>query len=519
MDARCLACHKEIQWHRDRKRGLHAGTREACARCHPDHAGRDFALVAWDGGSPERFDHRRAGWPLAGKHAGLECRACHQTKFQRSGAAPMIRKAERSQSWLGLETACASCHADPHQKRLDSRCETCHDARAWKPAPKFDHARTAYPLTGKHALVACASCHKTGGLATAHDPKAGVLAIFGPVAHDDCASCHRDPHAGRFGATCANCHASTVAFTTLKSGGFDHDRTRYPLRGQHASVACAGCHGRAARAIQRPAFAACASCHADPHGGQARLAGAATDCAACHTVQGFAPSTFSVAQHANTEYPLLGAHARVRCERCHTKPSAGPVAAAGNARVPLRPAHDRCGVCHRDPHAGRFAPGGARGRAGDCLDCHTMDALRPSRFDAAMHSAAAFPLEGAHRAVACASCHAGLEAPATAAARKRALAFEDNRRACASCHAGVHGNQFADRADQGACQSCHGQDAFAPASRFDHNAGSRFRLEGVHARIPCASCHRARRDPDGVARVVYRPIPHRCEDCHARTPR
>jgi hypothetical protein len=513
MDARCLSCHTEIQWLRDRKRGFHAGVREACAKCHPDHAGRDFALIAWDGGSPERFDHRRAGWLLEGKHAGLSCRSCHRAQFQRTGAAGRIRKADRSQSWLGLETACASCHVDPHQGRLDTRCETCHDMRGWKPAPRFDHARTAFPLTGKHAAVACIACHTTGGLATAHDAKPAPMVAFGPVAHDDCSSCHRDPHAGRFGAACARCHASTTSFRMLKAGGFDHDRTRYPLRGRHASVACAACHVPGAKTSQRPSFGSCNSCHSDPHGGQATVAGVATDCASCHTVQGFTPSTFTVAQHTNTEYPLLGAHANVRCGQCHTKQSTRTT--AGAARIPLRPAHDRCASCHRDPHAGRFSPGSARGRKGDCLDCHTMNALLPARYDAAMHATAEFRLEGAHRAVACAACHGGLAAAASTPARARALAFQDERRACANCHAGVHGKQFDERPDRGACQACHGQEAFTPATRFDHHTDSRFRLEGVHERIPCASCHPSRRGADGTVSVVYRPIPHRCEDCHA----
>jgi hypothetical protein len=32
--------------------------------------------------------------------------------------------------------------------------------------------------------------------------------------------------------------------------------------------------------------------------------------------------------------------------------------------------------------------------------------------------------------------------------------------------------------------------------------------------VACASCHRTE-TVAGVARVTYRPVPHRCEDCHA----
>ena len=33
--------------------------------------------------------------------------------------------------------------------------------QAWKPAPGFDHAKTAWPLTGRHAAVGCERCHAT----------------------------------------------------------------------------------------------------------------------------------------------------------------------------------------------------------------------------------------------------------------------------------------------------------------------------------------------------------------------
>ena len=54
MDRRCLDCHTEIALMRTHQRGYHARKSEqTCASCHPDHGGRSFALVAWDGGAPE----------------------------------------------------------------------------------------------------------------------------------------------------------------------------------------------------------------------------------------------------------------------------------------------------------------------------------------------------------------------------------------------------------------------------------------------------------------------------------
>ena len=72
VDVRCLDCHTEVAWMRTHNRGLHAAkSAQTCASCHPDHGGRDFALVAWDGGVPEKFDHSQAGFTLLGKHTAL----------------------------------------------------------------------------------------------------------------------------------------------------------------------------------------------------------------------------------------------------------------------------------------------------------------------------------------------------------------------------------------------------------------------------------------------------------------
>ncbi|MFI5370267.1 MAG: cytochrome c3 family protein [Candidatus Eisenbacteria bacterium] len=614
MEGRCLACHKEIGWMKDHKTGFHAQVKDPCSKCHPDHAGRDFQMIAWDGGSPQRFDHRRAGWALEGKHAQVDCRSCHKPAFQKSEAAPLIRKKDHAASWLGLETACASCHQDPHAGTLGTDCTRCHGLEAWRPAPKFNHANTAYALTGAHVKVACANCHSTTTLVKTWAADGSPIPVYKPVPHGECSDCHSDPHAGKFGAACARCHVTT-SFKTVNQSTFDHDRTRYPLRGRHVTVACASCHDEKTAWGPKPAFATCGSCHRDAHAGLATVAGKPADCAVCHGVDGFTPSTFTVAQHRASVYPLEGRHAAVECAKCHThRAAADPAAAAlGPARVVMRPPHDRCaschadphggqlatradhgaceschtvagykpstfavaehgklrlaldgrhaavacagchGVtraglapphgaagagkagfvfaldelactsCHHDPHRGRFATGGARPRKDGCFACHSVAAFRPSAFDAAAHASSGFALEGAHRAVPCVGCHASLKAnpPVStllAATGSRALPLDDAPATCEGCHKDPHGGQFTARKDHGACIGCHGVDAFAPASRFDHGRDTRFKLDGAHARIACAACHRPTRDTDGTVRVRYRPTPTACAACHATVP-
>jgi hypothetical protein len=299
---------------------------------------------------------------------------------------------------------------------------------------------------------------------------------------------------------------------------FDHDRTRYPLRGRHASVACASCHDPRKAWGAKPAFATCGGCHRDAHGGRARLAGKPVDCAACHSVDGFGSSIFTVAQHRSTAYPLEGRHASTRCDACHRALPPGPEGDAwGTSRTLLAPPHGSCEDCHVDPHRGAFRSAAARVRAEACTACHGLEGFRPSRFDVAAHARTRFPLEGAHRATPCQACHAELASRspgANGSRRDRPLAFTLAKRACADCHRNPHGDQFATRRAGSACETCHGLDAFAPASRFDHGRDTGFELDGAHARTPCAGCHRTERLAGGATRVVYHPTPSRCESCH-----
>jgi len=608
MNGRCLQCHKEIGWLVAGRRGLHARVQQQrCAACHPDHAGRAFALITWpDSGGAARFDHARAGWPLEGRHATAKCGDCHKPESRVSAAARLSARRGPEWGWVGLEPGCVTCHADAHRGALGNNCLTCHDVAHWKPAPRFDHARTDYPLTGAHERVSCAACHLAPRLQLASDRSGKPIPQYRPLAHRECAPCHADPHTGRLGNACNDCHVTT-AFQTISRGKFDHDSTRYPLRGRHAAVACDKCHEFAAggRVIRDPPFATCTGCHRDAHAGAATLAGRVVDCSACHAVAGWQPATFTVAQHRLTTYPLEGKHQQVECAACHVKnPPGVPAAALGPAQVWLRPVATACRACHSDDHGGQLASrpdsgacaachtvagwrpstftaaahatlrlrldgrhaeipcrachgpgrqgltplaaGTLMGKAGvamrppevecvschvdphagrepRCLDCHDTRAFRPSRIDVAAHRRYRFPLDGAHAATSCVTCHRELQHPATAGSLVLArwtfppMKFTTPAGAgcaAAGCHSNPHGGQFAGRPDRGACESCHGTDAFRPAARFDHDRDASFALKGAHANVPCDRCHKSDRGPGGKPVTVYRPVSGKCESCH-----
>ncbi len=507
---------------RTHARGFHAqpSTMAAeCSKCHPEHGGRAFRLVAWDGGSPETFDHARAGWTLEGAHATTACAECHKAALAKSPALAGTKLTHRgTRVWIGLEPACVSCHLDPHRKQLGTSCCSCHDEKTWSPAPRFDHAQTSYPLTGKHARVECAACHATPAVARTLDAKGMRVPQWKPLAHTDCSACHSDPHASRFGNSCVKCH-TTESFHEIAKGAFDHDKTRYPLRGAHATVSCAKCHDAKAGGRAHLTFGACTDCHRDAHNGLATIAGTAQDCSACHDVRAFRPSTYTAARHQSSAFPLDGAHVAAACGACHVTRTTDT--ALGNARVALRPAHAECSACHADPHAGRFAASGARPQKHGCSACHTTARFRPSRYDEQAHRSCVFPLDGAHRAVPCQECHEELKAVPAATTvigtpgRTRPLRFDNRARACSDCHADPHQAQFASRSDRGACQACHASDAFVPASLFVHDRDTTFRLEGAHSRTACAQCHATERPAKGAPFVRYRPLSGTCEACHA----
>ena len=519
MTARCLECHKEIAWLVERGRGFHAGVRDQrCASCHPDHAGRDFALVSWPGGDRNKFDHARAGWPLDGGHQKTKCIDCHKPALRASRAAKLSERRGPDWGWVGLERACVTCHNDPHRGRLGAACNDCHATTNWSTINrgKFDHERTKYPLRGRHRAVACEKCHDFSGGKVASSPRFAT-----------CTDCHRDAHAGTATLAgrvvdCASCHVvddwRPSTYTVAQ-----HRLARYPLEGRHQQVKCADCHVKnppgipatqlgSAGVWMRPVATQCRDCHGDDHGSQLASRADRGACSACHRVAGWAPSTFTVAAHANLRLRLEGRHAEIECSACHGPDRKGlpplpGVAVLGKAGVAFKLKEVECAACHVDPHDGRYPR---------CGECHGLWTFRPSTVDVAAHQRYKFPLEGAHAAVACVDCHAEMKHPATTSSLVLArwsslrLLFPAPKGGCEACHETPHGRQFVNRA----CESCHGMDTFRPATRFDHDHDATFTLKGAHAAVPCNRCHVSSRDAGGRSFVTYRPVSGKCEACH-----
>jgi hypothetical protein len=533
----CLDCHTELAARVSKGQGLHgrmpATDRDACQNCHPDHRGLDFPIVEWEGGR-DKLDHRRTGWPLEGAHAKARCDDCHEKQLIVDGSVRrMLDKQPKATTYLGLSERCESCHFDEHRGQVGRDCAKCHDQKAWKPEPGFDHQKTAYPLLGKHAQVTCAKCHPTATddnfAANARPrPRAPTYVTMKPIEHKSCQSCHEDPHKGELGAACASCH-SEVGWKIIKTDrgkdtGF-HDKTRYPLRGGHIGVPCQSCHGpfpgQPAK-FKGLAFGACTDCHQDAHFGQIKPTppAKAPACDRCHTVNGFVPVRFELEQHATTHFPLEGAHASVACRECHpldgrlaTQSSAGahkpPAHRARRALFSLavlRPAKSPldCAGCHEDVHRAQFS---REEKPTECSTCHKTTSFSDLKFDHDKQSR--FPLTGKHAQTACGGCHKP-EKPRAGAAfvRYRPLAS-----ACGGCHTDVHQGQFLSAGRD--CDFCHETKDFKH-TLFDHNQRrfTSFALEGKHAAVKCSGCHPEVHVTESISTVRYRPLPRACEDCH-----
>ena len=310
----------------------------------------------------------------------------------------------------------------------------------------FDHAATDFPLHGKHGDVACAECHG--------EPIPGH---YTGVEHADCSACHEDPHQGSFQPTpCKTCHSEQGWGVE----DFDHDRTDFPLTGTHAEQECQSCHGEGQ--WSGLSHEVCTDCHADdnPHDDSVKP----ETCADCHGTTAWAAVQFD---HATTAFDLIPAHTERVCADCHDKAHF-----AG-----LDPT---CEGCHADTRPGSHY-------AGACTDCHAGAHWTPASLGDNSHAITGFPLNGAHAAATCRSCH---PTPGT---------YGDVPSTCNGCHSGddPHQNMLGDR-----CEDCHVESSWARTRWRHHQTG--FPLRGAHRLAACTDCHA----------TSYVGTPTACWRCH-----
>jgi hypothetical protein len=360
----CIACHRKDDHHKN----LFGD------RCDTCHAAADWKSIRFNHDSDTRY-------PLIGKHRLAKCESCHTGNLYRDK----------------LPTTCVECHRkdDKHKGSLGDNCANCHSERDWKGPARFDHAKTVFPLLGKHASVACKDCH--------------VDAMY-KQAPTACIGCHRkdDRHKGTLGDSCEKCHNER----DWKKTSFEHARTAFPLLGKHLTTQCSACH----KTLEyRPTPKDCYSCHRqdDKHVGQEGSA-----CDKCHEASGWTPTPRF--DHGLTPFPLLGKHERLDCKACH-------------ANVQFKNARLDCRSCHLkdDKHKSRLGS--------LCEQCHNARSWKAWSFDHDKRTR--FALDGKHSGVACETCH-------TRPMEGRVVTPSQ----CVSCHVkdDVHDGTYGK-----SCQQCH----------------------------------------------------------------
>jgi hypothetical protein len=368
-----------------------------------------------------------------------------------------------------------------------------------------------YPLVGKHATLACTSCHSSGkylgtpntcilchilnrpiphyngDCAFCHTPVAWTDIHFdhNSAVAKDCRSCHAgDAPADHYNGQCSACHVAQawniVTFDHAVAGAVDCISCHAKVApANHYPGQCSNCHDTSnwtSVVFDHTGFTDCISCHAenDPpnhYSGQCSNChntggswtnahfnhSGFTDCISCHA--GDAPANHFSGQCSNCHDPnsvWTNAHFNhsgfTDCISCH----------AGDAPANHYPG--QCSNCH-DPNSGWSNAHFNHSGYTDCIGCHAGNAP-PNHYPGQ-----------------CSNCH-------TTNSWSGAVFNHNGYTDCISCHAG---NAPPDHYP-GQCSNCHNTNSWSGAV-FNHNGYT-----------DCISCHLKDKPTDHD--------PGQCSNCH-----
>jgi hypothetical protein len=268
---------------------------------------------------------------------------------------------------------------------------------------------------------------------------------------------------------CRDCHTEHLGrgadIVKLNSANFDHDKTNYPLKGEHKKARCNSCHE--AEQKKRKTSSNCFDCHQknDPH-----REALGKKCDECHSEKSWSEYRFD---HDKTDFKLKHKHQKVACDSCHP-----------DSRY--KPTPKRCIECHRydDSHAGSNGE--------KCQACHDERDWKKNRFS--HKKDADYALQGAHKNLPCSACHKD------EVIKKKSK--KERRTQCINCHKedDQHLGRYGDK-----CKTCHSQKAWS-TTLFDHEKDAKYPLVGRHKKARCDSCH------PGV--LYQEKLENSCNNCH-----
>lgn len=454
----CKDCHKEVNQDIAAKKGYHGKLKESrsCVECHTEHKGRGANIAPIN---EQTFKHNQTDYELKGAHADAKttCKGCHK---------PDVKYRE-------APSTCNACHKkdDKHEGTLGADCLSCHVEKDWKDTKdKFDHNKAKFALEGKHAGVKCNDCHTTKRY---------------KEAASDCYSCHKkdDKHKGTLGQKCADCHNAK----DWKDDSFNHDKTKFPLRGKHQPVKCESCHKPSATTMK--IATSCVSCHKNDDKHEGTLGDRCEKChvdRSWHNTPGF--------DHDKTKFPLLDKHNTAKCQACHVKNLTD--------KLPLV-----CSECHKKDDETK----GHKGNFGTkCENCHTAKDWKTAyKFDHDRDTK--YKLRDKHLTTKCVDCHKGK------------LYDQNLKTDCYACHkkdddAKGHKGRYEQK-----CETCHVEKTWKTLI-FDHDRDTKYKLLDKHRMTKCDSCHKTNLYKDKVKGNCVachksddkhkNQLGDKCEDCH-----
>lgn len=212
----CNACHEDYH----KGDFVENGKATDCKECHVITKPFDYTLFGLE-------EHAKGPFALEEAHIATPCFACHMSEDQ--------------WSFRDIGTSCTDCHDNIHEGKIDNKfyadnqCTACHNTAKWSEI-SFDHDQTDWSLEGKHEEVNCRKCHFRD------ETKADFGQQFASL-NTTCFTCHENVHGEQFGTigsfSCTECHSTARAWNVEN---FAHDKTNFPLEGQHSKVDCNACH-------------------------------------------------------------------------------------------------------------------------------------------------------------------------------------------------------------------------------------------------------------------------------------
>jgi hypothetical protein len=281
------------------------------------------------------------------------------------------------------------------------------------------------------------------------------------------------PHGKDFKLSCDLCHNSNSWKLDKSIYAFNHDKTAFPLTGQHSTLDCRVCH---TSLVFSEAKTSCVDCHTDMH-----YQTVGPDCARCHSTKSWIVENVTD-MHQRSRFPLLGAHRTADCSVCHKSASL----------LRFEPLGIQCYDCHQADYQAATAPNHVQGNfSKDCIKCHGVNSLT---WNSTNVDHSFFPLTLGH-AIDCSKCHTN-------------GGFSGLSMDCVSCHISNYNNSTNPNHSTNhfptTCGDCHTTNpGWKPATFTIHN--NYFVLTGAHVTISCDKCH------NGNYSTV---LPQTCVGCH-----